>query len=123
MPYTFTPPVEMTGSSIAYDQPPEWNRLMRYFGSPRPSGRAVWQLADGTYSFTQPFPTIEDTGQNRADLHATVEAHQWSNRTAVTYRRVFYGGHTYTVTDADEVAIAAFLVAQGYTAADWLVLQ
>jgi hypothetical protein len=130
--WSFNPPTEDTVSNVAYDVPPLWNRLMGYF-SPRKRGRAIWVLEDGTLSFDQPYPTIEDTPANKVSLFPAVPdppsglGTSTSNLIALTYQRVFLGGHQYLLDstipgDALLITeIAVFLNANGYTASDWLV--
>lgn len=126
MSYTFTPPTEDTVSNVAFDVPPVWNSLMRYYPT-RKRGKAVWQLEDGSYTFDQPYPSVEHNAVNRDTLFPAVPnppsglGTSTSNLIALTYLKVFLGGHSFVVTDAEEVGIAAFLTAQGYTPSDWLV--
>lgn len=126
--YRFTPPTENTVSNVAYDAPgPLSNKLMRYYPS-RKRGRTVWKIDEVTFSFDQPFPMVEDSGPNRDSLFpyppvpASGIGTTISNLIAITYQKVFYGGHVYYLDDALEVALlGTFLSDNGYTAGDWLV--
>jgi len=52
-----------------------------------------------------------------------VGATEWSNLTAVTYERVFLGGHRYEFGPTDPFldVLRAFLTDQGYDWHDWIV--
>jgi hypothetical protein len=125
--YLYTPPTEDTVSNIAFDVPPIWNRLMRYYPV-RKRGRATWALPDGvSYSFDQPFPLVTPENKARGDLFSTNQTPpndgitSISNLNAVTYLKVFYGGATYPVTLSEANNLATFLTANGYNFEDWLV--
>lgn len=125
--FRFTPPTEDSVSNIAFDQPHEWNRLMRYFPV-RKRGRAVWVLPDDTLTFDQPYPTVLDDANGRASLFPPVPTPPSglgtsdSNLKQTTYKKVYEGGHEYTFTDIFEYQrIYDFLTNEGYDPADWLV--
>ena len=120
--YRFNPPTEQVVSNVAEDAPhPLSNRLGRYYPI-GPRGRQIWKLMDGTFTFTQPYPTIEDTYANRMEQSAAQVGGRWTNY-AITYKYTYLGGHTYTVDATEEALLATFLTAAGYTASDWLVPQ
>lgn len=123
--FTFTPPIHAVVPPIAYDVPPLGNRLMRFYAN-RERGRAIWVLPDGTYTFHQPYPTVEDTPQNRANLFPAVPTPPSGIGTtttnfAITYERVFLGGHIYTVDANEATRLSNFLTGEGYNPNDWLV--
>lgn len=120
--FRFTPPTEQTVSNVAFDALPIANALRRYYPI-GPRGKAVWHLEDDTITFDQPYPTVFPDAAQHSDLFPVPPASNWwgSNLTAVTAKVVYYGGHTYIVDTDEEVLLAAFLTAQGYTPGDWLV--
>lgn len=123
--WTFTPPTYDVIPPIHDDWPPLSNRLMRFFQA-RPAGRNIWQLMDDSLTFDQPYPTVEDTPQNRAEGPPGQYGARWSNLTP-TYKRVYWGGHTYTLESSPDgteiIRIAVFLIDNGYTPTDWLIAQ
>lgn len=88
--FTYTPPTVNDVPPVdATEQGPAY-RLMRHFGT-RPRGQNVWRLINGTFTLTQPYPTV-----SLADArHEAVDA-------AATYIDVFYGGHQYTSVSSDD---------------------
>lgn len=81
-------------------------RLMRHYRT-RPEGINVWRLTDGSFTTTQPQPTI-----SREDAHHENES--------ATYIDVFHGGHVYpsvsavdaqALVDADLATVGVELVA------------
>ena len=117
MPYTFSPPTEWIVPQTELDAPPLWNRLLRYY-PPRARGRAVWKLADSSFSFDQPYPMVPPEAAHHSDLFTDPAR---SNLTAVTYLTVYYGGHSYLVDDTEANNLSVFLTTYGYTPAEWLV--
>jgi len=102
---TFTPPTDPIVGPVNPDSSGNERRLMGFF-PPSDRGRNVWKLPDGTYTEQQP------------GYLADVEfAHQgnmpWGVFPTPSYDIVYYGGHTYEVSDEE----AASLVAAGYTVA------
>lgn len=125
----FTPPTELTVSNIAFDVPPIWNALRKYYPvSPR--GRAVWQVPGdptlaASYTFNQPYPWVTDQDVKASNLFRTdIPRYQLgssdSNLDHQTIVQVFYGGSTYAVTSAQVTGLTAFLTANGYTPGDWI---
>lgn len=85
---TFTPPTENTVSNVAYEVPPIWNRLMRFYPT-RKRGRAVWRLPsstsgggshDGTYVNS---PTLGAPGLVVGDSDTAVSLTAASNQYVV----------------------------------------
>lgn len=109
--YLFTPPTGTDSPVLA--RPHFGNRLARH-ARPRPVGRNVWQLIDGTYSFNQPYPLFT--------AREAVEQAGTNNNIAATYMRVFYGGASHIVTDDEATAIGSFLSAEGFDPDDWLAV-
>lgn len=74
----------------------------RLFGNYSPHGRGinVWKLPDGTFTENQPYPLI--TPQDAQE--GVLPSGQWD---AVTYLYVYYGGHTYEVSEAEADALTA----------------
>lgn len=111
----FRPPAEDLVSNVAFDVPPIWNRLMRYYPT-RKRGVAIWKLPDGTYTTDQPYPTILDDQQNRDTLFPATPTPpsglgtSTSNLIEVTYELVYLGGHVYPIDDdeADRLTAAGF---------------
>lgn len=85
---TFTPPTSQDRPTTTLEGNHPGDSLMRHF-APLTRGRNVYILPDGTV--TESDGSVDWSTQNSAD--------------------VFYGGHTHTVTTAQQ----AILVAAGYT--------
>lgn len=117
----FNTPTEFVVPPISDDAPALSNALFRHYQN-RPRGRTIWELPDGTLTFVQPYPTIEDTGPNRESLYLAGSS-EWSNLTAVTYKQVFLGGHEYDIPEGDDLLhrMIIFLTDAGYDYQDWLV--
>lgn len=115
---------------IVDDAPALSNRLMRFFKA-RPMGRNIWTLPDGTLTFDEPWPLVEDTGANRDSLFPSDPPRlgsSWSNLQTITYTHVYWGGHVYYFDFSDinqeieAFRISLFLQNNGYNPSDWLVL-
>lgn len=99
---TFTPPVVYDMGPI---NPETTGNQRRLFGnySPHARGLNIWKLPNGSYSQDQPYPLV--TPQDAQDGILPQ-----GQAIAVTYLLVYYGGHSYVVTEAEKAA----LVAAGY---------
>ena len=121
--YTFTPPViyEVPTDNVDTDHP-VMSRLMQYY-RPRERGVAVYKMDDGTYwvsrqvpllsgpgiVFAEPWPPLPVADQvnnviNTAWLYSRVVSQTVQTPGVVT---VYYGAHSYQVTEAEAAAMTA----------------
>lgn len=104
--HTFTPPTSTDMGPVNPDTTGLQRRLFGYY-SPHARGHNIWKLADGTFTDdVQPWPLITPDDAAKGNLPLGVAA------TAVTYQKVYYGGHANVITDQE----AADLTAAGYGA-------
>lgn len=98
--YTFLPPTANDVPAVLPETRGVQFGLFRHYGT-RARGENVWQLVDGTYTTTQPFPTV-----------SVVDAQTQASNDVATYRKVFWGGHVYdAVEEAEAIALQAAGVA------------
>lgn len=102
-PKIFTPPTVADMGPVNPDTEGLQRRLFGFY-KPHQRGINVWKLADGTYTQDQPWPLVTPQDAKEGVLPIGTTA------TAVTYLIVYYGGHSYQVSDAE----AAALTAAGY---------
>lgn len=127
---TFTPPTEQTVPNIAFDVPPIWNELRKYYPV-GPRGRAVWRIPGdptlaSSYTFQQPYPWVDGQDVANGRLFPTnVTRYRLgfsdSNLDTQTIVRTFYGGASYDITADEATGLTAFLTANGYNPGDWIV--
>jgi hypothetical protein len=100
---TFTPPTDNIGPPVNPDTVGnEWH-LMGYYPTTA-RGRNIWKLPDGTFTDVQPWPLASP--QDKAEGNLPIG----TTTTVVTYLYVYYGGHSYPISQAEADALAA----QGY---------
>jgi hypothetical protein len=130
---TLNPPTDNSVSNTAYEVPPIWNRLMKYYPT-RKRGKAIWQIpfqdptTAAAYTFNQPYPWVDLDLVNKGNMFpdppqpdpTTQTSTSDSNLKVQTIVEVFYGGHVYTITADQATGLSAFLTQQGYTPSDWI---
>lgn len=101
--YTFIPPTSASVPRLLARSQGTQRALFRYH-QPHVAGRNVWKLTDGTFTYTQPYPTLT---REMADPDSPTSR----NTSEATYEKVYLGGHLYVVCDEE----AQDLIDAGFT--------